>query len=134
LGKVQCILTLIHVYVKVIKIAQQYFRTFILFGYDSVYRTCWKYKNLKLVDKHSFISKISPLALWVRILLSQGVSDSTLFDQVWSEVFSGLLHQLNWLSWYHWNIVESGVKHNNPNPICDGLICKISFAGDTLPK
>ena len=34
--------------------------------------------------------------------------------QVWLVVFSGysgFLHQ------YNWNIVESGVKHHNPNPI-----------------
>jgi hypothetical protein len=27
----------------------------------------------------------------------------------------GFLHQ-NWLTWYNWNIVESDVKHHNPNP------------------
>jgi hypothetical protein len=34
-------------------------------------------------------------------------------------VFSGysrFLHQLNWPPRYNWNIVESGVKHQNPNP------------------
>jgi hypothetical protein len=31
-----------------------------------------------------------------------------------SVVFSGFLFQ--WQPWYNWNIVESGVKHNNPNP------------------
>ena len=29
--------------------------------------------------------------------------------------YSGFLYQLNWPLWYNWNIVESGVKHNNPN-------------------
>ena len=24
--------------------------------------------------------------------------------------------QLNWLPQYNWNIVESGIKHHNPNP------------------
>ena len=27
----------------------------------------------------------------------------------------GFLHQWNWLPWYHWNIIESGVKHHKPN-------------------
>jgi hypothetical protein len=27
-----------------------------------------------------------------------------------------LLHRLNLLPWYYWNIVESGIKHHNPNP------------------
>jgi hypothetical protein len=32
-----------------------------------------------------------------------------------SVVFSGFLHQQNWSPQYNWNIVESGVKHPNPN-------------------
>ena len=31
-------------------------------------------------------------------------------------VYSSFFHQLNWQSPYNWNIVESGVKHHNPNP------------------
>jgi hypothetical protein len=27
----------------------------------------------------------------------------------------GFLHQLNWMPWYNWNIVESGVKHHQTN-------------------
>ena len=30
--------------------------------------------------------------------------------------YSGFLHQLYWPLRYNWNIVESGVKHRNPNP------------------
>jgi hypothetical protein len=30
--------------------------------------------------------------------------------------YSGVLYQYNWPPWYDWNIVESGVKHYNPNP------------------
>ena len=30
--------------------------------------------------------------------------------------YSGFLYQKNWPPWYHWNIVESGVKHHNPKP------------------
>jgi hypothetical protein len=32
-----------------------------------------------------------------------------------SVVYSGFLHQQNWSPQYNWNIVESGVKHPNPN-------------------
>ena len=31
--------------------------------------------------------------------------------------YSGFLNQYNWPPWYTWNIVESGIKHHNPNPI-----------------
>ena len=31
--------------------------------------------------------------------------------------YSNFLHQWNWQLQYNWDIVESGVKHNNPNPI-----------------
>ena len=34
---------------------------------------------------------------------------------VFSE-YSSFLHQLNWPPRYNWNIVESGIKHHNPNP------------------
>ena len=30
--------------------------------------------------------------------------------------YSGFLHQLEWPPRYNWNIVESGIKHHNPNP------------------
>ena len=31
-------------------------------------------------------------------------------------VFSGFVHQQNWPPRFNWNIVESDVKHPNPNP------------------
>ena len=31
--------------------------------------------------------------------------------------YSGFLHQWNWLPRYNWHIVESGVKHHNPEPL-----------------
>ena len=36
-------------------------------------------------------------------------------SEVFSE-YSGFLPQKNWLPWYNWNIVESGVKYQNPYP------------------
>ena len=40
-------------------------------------------------------------------------------------VYSGFIHQYNWLLQYNWNIVESGVKHHSPNhnPSIVLLIC-----------
>ena len=70
---------------------------------------------------------LSPIKLRVRILLRWGVLD-ILCDKVcqWlatgrSVVFYGFLLQ-HWQSQYKWNIVESGVKHHNPNPISVLLI------------
>jgi len=31
--------------------------------------------------------------------------------------YTGFPYQWNWPSRYNWNIVESGVKHNDPNPL-----------------
>ena len=66
----------------------------------------------------------SPLSCELESWSWRGVFDTTLCDKVcqWlaaSQWFSlntpGFLHQQNWLPWYKWNIVESGVKHHNPN-------------------
>ena len=35
--------------------------------------------------------------------------------------YSGFLHQYNWPSRNKWNIVESGVKHHNHNPVIEHL-------------
>ena len=54
---------------------------------------------------------LPPLMLWVRIQLRRGIIDTC--DKVcqWLEVvFSGFLHQSNWLPQYNWNIVESGLS------------------------
>ena len=37
--------------------------------------------------------------------------------------YSGFLHQWNWPLRYSWNVVESGVKHHNPNPRIMCCIC-----------
>jgi hypothetical protein len=76
--------------------------------------------------------RLSPLTLWVRIPLRWGVLNTTLCDQVcqWLEAdrwFSpgtpDFLHQWNWPPWYSWNIVESGIKHHNPNHLYFSSIC-----------
>jgi hypothetical protein len=43
----------------------------------------------------------------IRLSVTSGRSDSG---------HSGFLNQYNWLPRYNWNIVESGIKHHNPNP------------------
>ena len=74
---------------------------------------------------------LSPLMLWVWILLKWGVLDTALCDKVCKWLATGrwfslctpcFLHQKNWLPCNNWNIVESGVKHHNPNPflVCQG--------------
>jgi len=53
---------------------------------------------------------------WVRIL---PMARCTRYNIMWSSLsvthdrsVVGFLHQLNWLSQYNWNIVESGIKHH----------------------
>ena len=69
---------------------------------------------------------LSPLTLWVRIML---MARCSWYNIMWSSlsvrygrsvVFSGnsgFLYQYNWPSRYNWNIVESGVKQINPTPM-----------------
>jgi hypothetical protein len=78
--------------------------------------------------------------------LRRGVLDTTLYDNVCQWLAAGrwfspgalnsFLHQWNWQPRYNWNIVESGVKHHNPNPNtlkhrfapgCISLIQKMEF-------
>ena len=62
---------------------------------------------------------LSPLMLWVEIPRRQVVLDTTLCDKLVSGFLKVLpfLPPISWLPWYSWNIVESGIKHHNPNPI-----------------
>ena len=65
---------------------------------------------------------ISPLKLWIRFPL---MARCTRYNIMWSKLtvgftgYSGFLHQWNLPPRYNWNINESGVKHNNPNPQMD---------------
>ena len=75
---------------------------------------------------------LSPLTLGVRIPLSRGVIDTTLCDKVcqwlvvgrWFYLGTPVSHQQNWPPRYNWNIVEKGVKHQNPNPL---IICNCNI-------
>ena len=68
------------------------------------------------------ISALSPLTLWVRILPRKGILDTILCDKVCLWQVSGFL-QVFWFpppikvsATIKLNIVESGVKYNNPHP------------------
>ena len=80
----------------------------------------WSYASW--IYKYLCNQCLSPLRLWVQIPL---MTNCTQYNIMWwslsvtcirSVVFSSFLHQQNWLPWYNWNIVESGIKHHNPNP------------------
>ena len=73
---------------------------------------------------------ISPLKLWVRIQLMRGALDTTLCNKACQWLAAG-----RWFSpkppassankappRYSWNIVESDLKHHNPNPLSHSLI------------
>ena len=57
---------------------------------------------------------LSPLMVWVRILLKQGVLNIT-YDKVCQWLAAG--HWFSPGTLKYWNIVESDVIHHNPNPI-----------------
>ena len=74
---------------------------------------------------------LSPLKLWARIPhmarcirynIMWYILSVTWDRSVFFSVYSCFLHQWNWPPRYNWNIVESGVKHHNPNHIF-GIIC-----------
>ena len=74
-----------------------------------------------LVNFHNYRSNqcLSPLTFWVRIPVRRGVLDTTLWDKAyqWIAVFLRFPPPIKFTSRYHWNIVKSGVKHQNYNPI-----------------
>ena len=61
-----------------------------------------------------------PLKLWVRIPLRRGVLDLTLCDKLCQWLAAGRWFSSGTTSTNktgrHWNIVESGIDHPNPNP------------------
>ena len=60
---------------------------------------------------------VSPLMLWVLIpIMASGTICEWLAASMVVNGYSGLLHPSNWPPRYSWNTVESGVKHNIPNP------------------
>jgi hypothetical protein len=77
---------------------------------------CWIY-NYKML-MYLCNQCLSPLMLWVRTRSWRSVLNTTLCDKVCQWLVEGrwfsldFLHQQNWLPQYHWNIVESGVKHH----------------------
>ena len=51
------------------------------------------------------------------LCITKVASSNSVHGEFYSMVFpvySGFLHQKNWLPWYYWNI-ESSIKHHKPN-------------------
>ena len=77
---------------------------------------------------------LSPLKFWVWIPLRQGVLDTTLCNKFVSDLqqVGSFLSALRFaLPQYNWNIVESGVRCNNPinpNPL-KNIVLKICILG-----
>ena len=81
------------------------------------------------------IQSLSPLLLWVRItLMTRCIRYNIMWERssvtrgrsVVFSGFSGFQHQYSWPIRYSWNILESGIKRHNPNPLCSKygtLIC-----------
>ena len=97
------------------------FSQHILVTYPILPGTCCTYLHLK----YNYLCNqwLSPLKLWVWIPL---MMRCTRYNIMWKSlsvtccrlvvfpVYSGFIH---WPPRYSWNIVESGVKHHNHNPI-----------------
>ena len=108
--------------------------------FDNMYYMNYRWQELLLVEKELLWpvpilypllylrpSKclLSQLTLWVRIPLGRGVLDITLCDKFCQWLATGQWFSLGTLvssinkkcpPLYNWIIVESGVKHHNPNP------------------
>jgi len=59
---------------------------------------------------HPFKARCTPLQHYVTDTVCQWLATGRWFS-LW---YSSFLHQWNWLPWYYWNIVESGIKHHKP--------------------
>ena len=88
---------------------------------------------------------LSPLTECVRIPLMRGVIDKHYVIKFvndlrgrWFYLGTLVSHQQNWPPWYNWNIVESGAKHHNPNPLiicnCNIVIANVYMYRRTLHK
>jgi hypothetical protein len=82
--------------------------------------TLWSWSHGSWIYNYLCNQCLSPLTLWVRIPLGQGVLDTTLCEKDCQWITAG-----QWVFFwvlrfhpppYNWNIVESGFKHHNPNP------------------
>ena len=67
---------------------------------------------------------LTPLTLWVRTLFRRGVLPTTLCNKVcqWPATGRWFSPPIKLTAQCNWNIVESGVKHHNPNPQNDIML------------
>ena len=75
---------------------------------------------LDFIDIYSFIPMSGGVGMITSPLLCPGAYNVVKTDlDVISAChgYSDFLHQWKWSPRYNWNIVESGVKHHNPNPL-----------------
>jgi hypothetical protein len=75
--------------------------------------------NTLAVSKVRHLPHLPQLRYGHKYLSPLAQARSTQYNIMWFSLpgYSGFLHQSNWPPWYNWvlNIVESGVKHHNPN-------------------
>jgi hypothetical protein len=83
----------------------------------------WQWSYGSWIYHFLFSQCLSPLMLWVRLPLRARCTTLCDKDCQWLAagqwVFSGssgFIHLQNWPPRYNWNIVESDIKHHNPNP------------------
>ena len=88
-----------------------------------IHRPLWSLLYCSWIYNYLCNQCLSPLTLWVRIQFKRCVLDTTLCDKVclWLVASSWfvqgtLVFSTNKTDNNNWNILESGIKHHNPNP------------------
>jgi hypothetical protein len=86
--------------------------------------------NLSNVNVHCILSNISSgLDGWHLILLNS--TNRTVCMSIPGQIYCDLC-TFNWRPRYNWYIVQSGVKHHNPNPLTIVLIVVLRFVASDL--
>jgi hypothetical protein len=79
-------------------------------------RSSWSWSDGSWIYNYLCNQCLASLMLWVRILLRRGVLDTTLCDEGCQWLAVGFYWILRFPPEIKLKIVESGVKHHNPNP------------------
>jgi hypothetical protein len=75
--------------------------------------------DISLPEEYIYIQYVQEQWRFLNIIADPLLGYTCLVTCVRSVVFSGysgFLHWKYWPPWYNGNIVESGIKHHNPNP------------------
>ena len=103
----------------------QFTKTFDLFGFPIIWFS-WSWLHGSWIYNYMSNEWLSPLKLWVESVSWRGVLDTALCDQVFQWLATGRWYSLGTIipsanktdsQDKNRNIVESGVKHHNPNPV-----------------